>query len=145
MYSETNATQRAKTMVREYTNKLIDAMDDSIISAQMVADMALKYMSEDEVKDMCLANDILLDDLEEDYELPEDAWDDETLFVIYGDFGLEDQTLLYETTLYSEAEQFFNGYTGSEDMGGYLTVELGYVDEDGEWVSQRTAEKDLNW
>ncbi|MCA1806861.1 MAG: hypothetical protein LC687_03215, partial [Actinobacteria bacterium] len=62
-----------------------------------------------------------------------------------GDFGLEDQTLLYETTLYSEAEQFFNKYTGSEDMGGYLTVELGYVDEDGEWISQRTAEKDLNW
>ena len=129
-------------MVREYTNKLIDAMDESIISHKMVAEMAMKFMSEDDVKEMCLANDILLDDLEEDEVEDEE---DTLLFLVYGDYGLETQTLLYETTLYSEAEQFFNGYTDSGDLGGYESIELGYFLDDGEWVSQRTAEKDLNW
>ncbi|MCA1800263.1 MAG: hypothetical protein LC650_03125, partial [Actinobacteria bacterium] len=125
MYSEINDTQRAKTMVREYTNKLRDLLDEGMITSEAVVDMALAYMSEDDVKDMCRSNDLLLNDDEafgEIYDEDEDEDEDATLFVIYGDFGLEDQTLLYETTLYSEAEQFFNKYTGSEDMGGYLTV-----------------------
>jgi len=58
--------------VREYTNKLRDALDEGMVSAQAVADMAMKYMSEDEVKDMCLSNDILFEDEDE-----EDGEDDE--------------------------------------------------------------------
>jgi hypothetical protein len=52
--------------VREFTNKLHDAIKDGLVSAQAVADMAMKYMSEDEVKDMCLSNDILIEDEDED-------------------------------------------------------------------------------
>ena len=51
--------------MREYTSKLIAMMDEGLISAEAVAEMALAYMSEDDVKDMCLANDLLLG--EEDY------------------------------------------------------------------------------
>ena len=51
--------------MRDYTVKLMDMMDEGVLSAQAVADMCLAYMSEDEVKDMCRANDIL-DEEDED-------------------------------------------------------------------------------
>jgi hypothetical protein len=61
--------------MREYTSKLIAMMDEGLITAEAVAEMALAYMSEDDVKDMCRANDLLLDEEEEDDEewTPENA------------------------------------------------------------------------
>lgn len=53
-------------MARQYTNKLIDMMDQGLISAQAVAEMALAYMSEADVEDMMLCNDILEEDEYED-------------------------------------------------------------------------------
>ena len=52
--------------MREYTVKLLEMMDEGLISAEAVAEMALAYMSEDDVKDMCRANDILDEEDEED-------------------------------------------------------------------------------
>ena len=57
--------------MREFTSKLIAMMDEGLISAEAVAEMALAYMSEDDVKDMCLANDLLLG---EDDEEEEEEW-----------------------------------------------------------------------
>jgi len=55
--------------MREYTSKLIAMMDEGLITAESVAEMALAYMSEADVKDMCLANDLLIgEDYEEDEE-----------------------------------------------------------------------------
>ena len=54
--------------MREYTSKLIAMMDEGLISAEAVAEMALAYMSEDDVADMMRANDILLDEEDEDEE-----------------------------------------------------------------------------
>ena len=62
--------------MRDYTVKLMDMMDEGVLSAQAVADMCLAYMSEDEVKDMCRANDIL-DEEDEDTiveEEDEEEW-----------------------------------------------------------------------
>ena len=53
--------------MREYTSKLIAMMDEGLISAEAVAEMAMAYMSEDDVADMMRSNDILLDE-EEDEE-----------------------------------------------------------------------------
>ena len=53
--------------MRQATNKLIDMMDEGLISAQAVAEMALAYMSEDDVADMMRCNDIL-DEEDEDYD-----------------------------------------------------------------------------
>jgi hypothetical protein len=53
-------------MTREYTTKLLNMMDEGLISAEAVAEMALAYMSEDDVKDMMQANDILDEDEDED-------------------------------------------------------------------------------
>jgi hypothetical protein len=58
--------------MREYTNKLIAMIDEGVISTEAVAEMALAFMSEDDVKEMCLANDILLEedeDVEDDFPL----------------------------------------------------------------------------
>ena len=48
--------------MRTQTNRLLDMMDEGVISAQAVAEMALAYMSEDDVADMMRSNDILEED-----------------------------------------------------------------------------------
>ena len=52
--------------MREYTIKLMEMMDEGMITAETVVEMCLAYMSEDDVKDMCRANDILDEDDEDD-------------------------------------------------------------------------------
>jgi hypothetical protein len=59
--------------MREMTSKLLAMMDEGLISAEAVAEMALAYMSEDDVADMMRANDILLDEEDEDDGQPDEA------------------------------------------------------------------------
>ena len=62
--------------MRKYTTKLLEMMDEGLISAKAVAEMALAYMSEDDVKDMVRGNDLmpwLEDDEEEEEWTPENA------------------------------------------------------------------------
>ena len=53
--------------MRVQTTRLLEMMDEGLITAQSVAEMALAYMSEDDVADMMRSNDILDED-EEDEE-----------------------------------------------------------------------------
>ena len=55
--------------MRKYTTKLLEMMDEGLISASAVAEMALAYMSEDDVKDMVRGNDLMpwLEDDEEEW------------------------------------------------------------------------------
>ena len=57
--------------MRTQTTKLLEMMDEGLISAEAVAEMALAYMSEDDVADMMRANDILE---EEDEDEDEEEW-----------------------------------------------------------------------
>ena len=60
--------------MRKQTTKLMNMMQDGMISAQAVADMCLAYMSEDEVADMMRDNDIIEEDEEAEEEwTPENA------------------------------------------------------------------------
>jgi hypothetical protein len=52
--------------MRTQTTKLLEMMDEGLISATAVAEMALSYMSEDDVADMMRSNDILDDEDEDD-------------------------------------------------------------------------------
>lgn len=54
--------------MRVQTTRLLEMMDEGLVSAQSVAEMALAYMSEDDVADMMRANDILDDEDELDEE-----------------------------------------------------------------------------
>lgn len=63
-------------MTREYTTKLLDAIDQGLLSPQAVVEMAVSYMSEDEVHDMMRINDLLYYlDAEEDEEDEDSEWD----------------------------------------------------------------------
>lgn len=46
-------------MTRKYTEMLLDAIDQGLLSPQAVVEMAVSYMSEDEVHDMMRVNDLL--------------------------------------------------------------------------------------
>lgn len=52
-------------MTRKYTRKLFELMDEGIMSPEMVAEMALNYMSEADVEDMCRINDVFTEEDEE--------------------------------------------------------------------------------
>ena len=55
--------------MRTQTTRLLDMMDEGLITAQSVAEMALSYMSEDDVADMMRCNDILdEDELDEEWD-----------------------------------------------------------------------------
>ena len=58
--------------MREMTSKLIAMMYEGLISAEVVSEMALAYMSEDDVADMMRANDILLEEEEEESDPMDD-------------------------------------------------------------------------
>ena len=47
---------------RKATNKVLELAEEGMISWSALALMALKWMSEDEVADMCKANDVLIEE-----------------------------------------------------------------------------------
>ena len=51
---------------RKATNKLLEMVDNGLLSTTSVVTMCLKWMSEDDVKEMCKANEIDLEETEED-------------------------------------------------------------------------------
>lgn len=55
-------------MSREYTNKLFNMMDEGLINPESIVEMCLSYMSEDDVRGMMEANELLLEDEDEDGE-----------------------------------------------------------------------------
>ena len=59
--------------MRTQTTRLLEMMDEGLISAQSVAEMALAYMSEDDVADMMRANDILDEEEDDDDGQPDEA------------------------------------------------------------------------
>jgi hypothetical protein len=54
--------------VREYTCRVREAVDEHLLNKDMLIDMLLQWMSESDVKAMCEANDICLDDEDEEEE-----------------------------------------------------------------------------
>jgi hypothetical protein len=55
-------------MPRQQTNYLLELIDSGLLDARDVVTMAVEYMSEDEVADMMVVNDIL----DEEYDDEED-------------------------------------------------------------------------
>lgn len=52
-------------MIRAVSNKLLELIDEHGLSARDVVIMCLNWMSEDDVKEMCEANEIYFDDEED--------------------------------------------------------------------------------
>jgi hypothetical protein len=51
---------------REATNKVLELVDEGLLNPRDVLLMALKWMSEDDVKEMCKANEINLESSEDE-------------------------------------------------------------------------------
>jgi len=60
--------------IRPETTRLIEMMDDGMIDARAVADMALSWLSESDVKGMMQANDIATTDQAEDEDEEDEEW-----------------------------------------------------------------------
>ncbi len=54
------------TPVRETTNRVLEMIEEGLLDPKQVVLMCLKWMSEDEVKEMCKANEIDLDPRNDD-------------------------------------------------------------------------------
>lgn len=52
--------------VRKSTNKVCELAEEGMISWRDLAMMALKWMSEDDVAAMCRANEVFIENIEED-------------------------------------------------------------------------------
>ena len=65
-------------MTREYTDRLLEMIDEGILDRDLVIMACVKYMSEDQVRDMMEINEIMVeeDELEEDQEEDSDPLDD---------------------------------------------------------------------
>jgi hypothetical protein len=59
-------------MTREATTKLLDMIDEGLLDRDTVIMACVKYMSEDDVADMCHCNEFFLDEDEEEEETEED-------------------------------------------------------------------------
>jgi len=57
---------------REFTNKILEAVAEGLLDKDMVIMACLKYMSEQQVKDMAEANEFFMDEEDDD----EDPMDD---------------------------------------------------------------------
>lgn len=58
--------KRELKMARKYTNKLWGMMEEGIVSYEHVVSCCLKYMSEDDVKDMMECNELILEEDEDE-------------------------------------------------------------------------------
>ena len=58
---------------RPATTRLLDMMDNGEIDARVVADMALMWLAESDVKEMMLANDLVETDEEDEDGQPDEA------------------------------------------------------------------------
>ena len=60
-------------MSREYTSKLLELVEDGMLDKDTVIMACIKYMSEDDVKDMMESNEFIL---EEDEDEDDDGYHD---------------------------------------------------------------------
>jgi hypothetical protein len=58
-------------MVREYTNRLLELIEEGVLDKDTVITACVKYMSESEVKDLCHTNEFF--DLDQEIEDEEDS------------------------------------------------------------------------
>jgi hypothetical protein len=64
-----------KYKTREYTNILLELMDEGVLSTKQVAEAALSWMSEQDVKQMAFAYEFVTEEDEEEEQDPDEGRD----------------------------------------------------------------------
>lgn len=57
---------------REYSNKLLEMVEEGLLDKDLVIMAFVKYMSEDDVEDMMRCNEMIIDEDDEDEDQAED-------------------------------------------------------------------------
>jgi len=122
---------------REYTNKVLEAVEEGILDRDMVIMACLKYMSEKDVEDMCDVNCFFEHEEEVEYKVFNIKWDIEEL-----NEPVELPSTMYITVPYNEkAEDFISDAITSET--GFCHKGFEYEENTGEdidnpnWVGSR--------
>ena len=71
--------------MREYTNRLLEMIEEDLLNPIRIVEMCLNYMSEDEVKDMCQSNDLsdyMFGDEEDEDDTDDEENDDKSEFLL---------------------------------------------------------------
>jgi len=55
-------------MVREYTNKLLEGIEEGIYNKDFIITAFCKYLSEDDIKDLMICNEMIEEEEEEEEE-----------------------------------------------------------------------------
>jgi hypothetical protein len=59
-------------MTREYTNKLLEMVEEGLLDRDTVIMACVKYMSESDVQDMMESNEFVPEEDEDDYDGPDE-------------------------------------------------------------------------
>ena len=113
--------------MRSATNKILEMIDEGLLDARAVAQMCLKYMSEDAVADMAEANEIFFED-EEDIE--EDFDEDEEPECPYVVFAGESRSEENPMSAWPTEESAIEAGQVLLDSNSYKYVEVVLMPED---------------
>ena len=61
-------SDKIQESARQYTNKLLEMIENGLLDKDQVILACVKYMSEDDVEDMMHTNEMLIDEEEEEAE-----------------------------------------------------------------------------
>jgi len=61
-------SDKIQKSARQYTNKLLEMIENGLLDKDQVILACIKYMSEDDVEDMMHINEMLIDEEEEEAE-----------------------------------------------------------------------------
>lgn len=64
-------------------------------------------------------------------------------YTVFGDYGYTTETELYTTTSLNAAKRWAERYCDSDNMGGFVVVEVAWFSDNGEYVTEwkREAEE----
>ena len=128
--------------MRDVTNKILEMIDEGLLDAKAVAQMCLKYMSEDAVADMADANEIYFDDEEE-----EDDYEGDDFSCPYVVFAGESCDKEESISAWMTEKHAIEAGENLLAEGNYKYVEVVYMPEDDLdineviWWGERTNEK----
>jgi len=60
--------------IRPATTRMLEMMDEGLLDAHAVAEMCLSWLSESDVHEMMLANDLVEDEPEDEEDEPTEEW-----------------------------------------------------------------------
>jgi hypothetical protein len=112
--------------MRDATNKILEMIDEGLLDARAVAQMCLKYMSEDAVADMADANEIFFEE-EEDVDEDFDEEEPECPYIVFAGESCDEENPM---SAWPTEESAIEAGKVILDSKSYKYVEVVYMPED---------------